>query len=167
MINELANLIDPTQQNPALPANHPFNNVRVQQGWYWSSTTSSNNPSEAYFMDMSNGEKYSFDKRGYLGLAWCVREDNVCSNWNWVTISKNTEPPWWEKQPYGDSVFYRQGERRKVDAMMQDQFRCSWLTSFESKNPFEVVEFSRFSIPSTPEILSSCTLFADWGYKLE
>ncbi|NIO20111.1 MAG: DUF1566 domain-containing protein, partial [Candidatus Aenigmarchaeota archaeon] len=75
-IEELAGLVDTTRQNPALPANHPFSNVRVQQGWYWSSTTSLDDPGKAYFMDMSDGQEYSFSKRGYLGLAWCVQEDD-------------------------------------------------------------------------------------------
>ena len=36
-VEELASLIDTTQNNPALPSGHPFSNVK--SSFYWSSTT--------------------------------------------------------------------------------------------------------------------------------
>jgi hypothetical protein len=71
-LEELLSLTDPTRNNPALPENHPFRNVKVVQGWYWSSTSDPGNPDNAYFVDMSDGSTTSFNKGGWLGLAWCV-----------------------------------------------------------------------------------------------
>jgi hypothetical protein len=82
-LDELASLVDLSQQSPALPVNHPFSNIKDYQGWYWSSTTPPNNSSEAYFVDMSNGDEYSFSKLGYLGLAWCVRDLDVQEQCSW------------------------------------------------------------------------------------
>jgi hypothetical protein len=76
-VDEFNSLVDLSRSNPALPENHPFSNVNVDQGWYWSSTIDPANSNNAFYVDMSNGEAVSFDKSGYLGLAWCVR----CQTW--------------------------------------------------------------------------------------
>ena len=68
-------LVDTSNSNPALPDNHPFLNVKVDQGWYWSSTTDPSNSANAFYMDMSDGNAVSFTKLGTLGLAWCVHSD--------------------------------------------------------------------------------------------
>jgi hypothetical protein len=72
-LEEFKSLVDQSRSNPALPENHPFGNVKVDQGWYWTSTTDSANSDNAFYVDMSDGNAFSFDKRGYLGLAWCMR----------------------------------------------------------------------------------------------
>ena len=77
-VEEFNSLLDKSQSNPALPINHPFNNIRIEQGWYWTSTTDPQNSDNAFYVDMIDGNAFSFDKRGYLGLAWCVRSD-ACS----------------------------------------------------------------------------------------
>jgi hypothetical protein len=71
-IEELASLVDPSQQQPALPAGHPFQNVSLFS--YWSATTDAN--------DNSNAWTVAFGGRGGLSnqssktdpaLVWCVR----------------------------------------------------------------------------------------------
>ncbi len=47
-IQELMSLIDPSQPAPALPLNHPFNNVRSSGVFYWSATT--NGTSSAWIL---------------------------------------------------------------------------------------------------------------------
>ena len=70
-IEELASLVDRSQQNPALPAGHPFS--KVQFNFYWSATTDTLNPSAALLVDLGTGEV----ERGTKELAelhfWCVR----------------------------------------------------------------------------------------------
>ncbi|HEY9050138.1 MAG TPA: DUF1566 domain-containing protein [Gammaproteobacteria bacterium] len=51
-INELESLVDASQWNPALPANHPFNDV---QDIYWSSTTSLYEPDWAWALYLNKG----------------------------------------------------------------------------------------------------------------
>ncbi|MBW7897138.1 hypothetical protein B188_01680 [Candidatus Brocadiaceae bacterium B188] len=52
-VEELASLVDPTQNGPALPSDHPFTNV--QSGYYWSSTTYVSATSDAWYVSFSNG----------------------------------------------------------------------------------------------------------------
>lgn len=86
MLEEFNSLVDKSRSNPALPENHPFNNVKVDQGWYWSSTTDPVNSENAYYVDMSDGNAFSFDKRGNLGLAWCVRSDANSRGLPWLML---------------------------------------------------------------------------------
>ena len=51
-INELESLIDCSQHSPALPANHPFVNIRDV---YWSSTTSFFDPAWAWALYLNKG----------------------------------------------------------------------------------------------------------------
>jgi hypothetical protein len=51
-INELESLVDCSQHNPALPADHPFENVRDV---YWSSTTSFFDPAWAWALYLNKG----------------------------------------------------------------------------------------------------------------
>ena len=51
-VEELATLVDPSQSNPALPANHPFLNVQLNDN-YWSSTTEAGSPNYAWDVSMA------------------------------------------------------------------------------------------------------------------
>ena len=79
-------LVDTSNSNPALPDNHPFNNIRIDQGWYWTSTTDPQNSDNAFYVDMIDGNAFSFDKHGYLGLAWCVRSDANSRGLPWLML---------------------------------------------------------------------------------
>lgn len=68
--NELRSLIDYSQNNPALPAGHPFTNV--QSGYYWSSTTNPANTNAASFVNMSDGGLGDYPKEAY-NFTWSVR----------------------------------------------------------------------------------------------
>jgi hypothetical protein len=63
-VQELASLVDPSQQPPSLPAGHPFT-VVVQPAPYafWSATTQIEEPNRAWFVDFGNyGSVFTFDK---------------------------------------------------------------------------------------------------------
>jgi len=72
-LDQFDTLTDPTRTNPALPENYPFKNLELTQGWYWTSTTDPGNSNNAFYVDISDATEYSFDKTGWLGLAWCMR----------------------------------------------------------------------------------------------
>lgn len=69
-IEELASLIDPSNSNPALPADHPFMNV--QPDLYWSATTGDCVSPCAWGVNFSNGGVGPVAKTG-PAYAWCVR----------------------------------------------------------------------------------------------
>lgn len=72
-IEELASIVDFNEENPALPAGHPFLNVGT--GYYWSSTTMPGAPGQAYAIDLVSEFGYalsSLDKTT-AGQVWCVR----------------------------------------------------------------------------------------------
>jgi hypothetical protein len=67
---ELVSLVDPTESSPALPAGHPFLNVRNEG--YWSATTSAKDPDRAWLVNFGDGSMGSNSKSvGYF--VWCVR----------------------------------------------------------------------------------------------
>jgi hypothetical protein len=66
-INELTSLIDYTQSDPALPEDHPFENISFSS--YWSSTNSSSNALGVWF---SSGAIGNFSKTSSGGI-WPVR----------------------------------------------------------------------------------------------
>jgi hypothetical protein len=75
---QLLSLVDPTTQYPslALPNGHPFGYVD-RSFYYWSSTTSSNDPGRAWLVKFIN-EGFSNISTAYKGpetsaLVWCVR----------------------------------------------------------------------------------------------
>jgi hypothetical protein len=70
-IEELASLVDTTQSDPALPSDHPFNNV--QSSDYWSSTTYATNNDNAWYVYFGPGSLNSFNKTGRPQYVWCVR----------------------------------------------------------------------------------------------
>ena len=56
-IDELTTLIDLTQSNPLLPYKHPFTNVKTGVGvYYWSSTSDSNDTSQAWIISLNHGQ---------------------------------------------------------------------------------------------------------------
>ncbi len=67
---ELLSLIDFGQDSPALPVNHPFENV--QNGRYWTSTRGAVNPDKRGFVDLASGLAMSTDQ-GDTYFAWPVR----------------------------------------------------------------------------------------------
>ena len=69
-IEELASLIDTTQNNPALPDGHHFSNV--QSSNYWSSTTYAYYPTFAWSVHFYNGQ-VKFNDKNNAYYVWCVR----------------------------------------------------------------------------------------------
>src|SRR6185369_2832000 len=72
-VQELASLVDPTQFNPALPADHPF--INVQSNLYWSATAGSSDPDIAWGVIIFNGNVGAFVKDD-THFVWCVRGGN-------------------------------------------------------------------------------------------
>lgn len=82
-VEELASLVDSTQNNPALPINHPFVNVKWDDG-YWSSTTNppdiivTGNAREfgadtALYVHFEFGQVYFNAPKTGRHYVWCVR----------------------------------------------------------------------------------------------
>ncbi len=70
-VEELASLLDPQQPDaPYLPSGHPFDDV--QNGYYWSGATTTNNPDYAWLVYMGLGSVYSNDKSNHF-YVWPVR----------------------------------------------------------------------------------------------
>jgi hypothetical protein len=69
-VHELASLVDPAQNNPALPLGHPF--LTVQSTTYWSATTNAEDPTLALFLSFGAGGVFTSDKPSSR-QAWCVR----------------------------------------------------------------------------------------------
>jgi len=71
-ITELTSLIDPAVgiPGPALQTNHPFTNV--QSSFYWSATTSAEDPTRAWDVFFRNG-LVSPTGKIRASLVWCVR----------------------------------------------------------------------------------------------
>lgn len=73
---ELASLVDPSQQNPALPLGHPFLTVQYSNtDYYWSATTLYRATDNARGVEFKQGAiiygaKYNTQANG---LTWCVR----------------------------------------------------------------------------------------------
>jgi hypothetical protein len=74
---ELLSLIDYSQNDPALPVNHPFNNV--QSNFYWSSTSYAMFPSIAWIVDMESGylSYYYKDKDNTNFYVWPVSSGQI------------------------------------------------------------------------------------------
>jgi hypothetical protein len=69
-ITELEGLVDLSQNNPAIPAGHPFSNVQALG--YWSSSTSAVDTTYAWNVIMGNGSVNS-DGKGNNVYVWPVR----------------------------------------------------------------------------------------------
>jgi hypothetical protein len=72
-VEELSSLVDKSQTDPALPDDHPFDNV--QSSRYWSSTTYEDDSGYAWNVRMSNGLVLFNDKSLYY-YVWPVRGGN-------------------------------------------------------------------------------------------
>ena len=71
-VEELASLVDTSQQQPALPAGHPFSNVSLNL--YWSATTDANDNSNAWTVTFgARGALFIASKTDPDALVWCVR----------------------------------------------------------------------------------------------
>ncbi len=69
-VRELSSLTDFSQSNPALPSGHPF--VNVQSAGYWSSTTYALNTSNAWGVNMNDGDVENINK-AFTVYVWPVR----------------------------------------------------------------------------------------------
>ncbi|MGH7229724.1 MAG: DUF1566 domain-containing protein [Nitrospiraceae bacterium] len=74
---ELMSLVDPSitgsPVRPTLPSNHPFTDVKAVS--YWSVTSFSADPTNAYVVDFLLGDVALHGKNGIRGY-WCVRGGN-------------------------------------------------------------------------------------------
>ena len=67
---ELRSLISHQTRRPALPEDHPFENVFAN--WYWSSTSSAQHPNHAWYINLDGGRMFYGGKdQGYM--VWPVR----------------------------------------------------------------------------------------------
>jgi hypothetical protein len=70
---ELMTLKDPAQANPALPPNHPFQDVAVGT-IYWTSTAAAGDAGGALALTFtSGGQGIITTNKTTMGLRWCVR----------------------------------------------------------------------------------------------
>ena len=70
---ELMTLKDPAQANPALPPNHPFQDI-VTGTIYWTATASASDANGALALGFSSGGQGIITiARSTVGLRWCVR----------------------------------------------------------------------------------------------
>lgn len=67
---ELRSLLSHQARKPALPADHPFQNVF--SGWYWSSTSYAGNPAHAWYVHME-GARMFYGGKDQSFLVWPVR----------------------------------------------------------------------------------------------
>ncbi len=67
---ELRSLVSYQTKKPALPENHPFENVF--SGWYWTSTTAAISPAYAWYIHMEGARMFYGEKRQFF-LLWPVR----------------------------------------------------------------------------------------------
>jgi hypothetical protein len=66
---ELRSLMAFETRKPALPADHPFENVFL--GWYWTSTTAAIQPAYAWYVHME-GARMFFGRKNQYCLIWPV-----------------------------------------------------------------------------------------------
>jgi hypothetical protein len=70
---ELSSLLDPTQFSPALPLNHPFQDVvTTEPDSYWTATADPSSPDFALAVEISTGFRLAYPKFA-LVYVWCVR----------------------------------------------------------------------------------------------
>jgi len=67
---ELRSLISYQTRNPALPEDHPFENLFM--GWYWTGTTAAINPAYAWYVHFEGGRMF-YGKKDQSYLLWPVR----------------------------------------------------------------------------------------------
>ncbi|MGD8875836.1 MAG: DUF1566 domain-containing protein [Gammaproteobacteria bacterium] len=67
---ELRSLVSHQTSRPALPQQHPFENLF--QGWYWTSTTAAISPAHAWYVDMGGGRMF-YGGKDQSFMVWPVR----------------------------------------------------------------------------------------------
>ena len=67
---ELRSLVSHQTRRPALPEDHPFENLFL--GWYWSSTSYAGNPAHAWYVHME-GARMFYGGKDQSYLVWPVR----------------------------------------------------------------------------------------------
>ncbi|HLZ35556.1 MAG TPA: DUF1566 domain-containing protein [Nitrospira sp.] len=72
-VDELKTLIDPSQQDPALPAGHPFSNIKSEI--YWTSTPHPTDDIVAWQISFFSGEPVTDQKSGTRRM-WCLLEES-------------------------------------------------------------------------------------------
>ena len=78
---ELASLLDPTQQNPALPPGHPFLGIKFgPDDFYWTATTVATIPDAAYQVTFNNEGTTGLGPKTSSGNQWCVRGGSGAQN---------------------------------------------------------------------------------------
>jgi len=96
---ELLSLIDHSKRSPALPENHPFWNVISY--WYWSSTTNTSSPVNAWLVDMGGGFATAMWGKNVTWSVWPVRGGGGSSGYTapastvygWQTNSAYSKDP--------------------------------------------------------------------------
>lgn len=68
-VEELKTLIDPSQHDPALPAGHPFSNIKSEI--YWTATPHPTDDIVAWQISFFSGEPVTDQKSG-TRRVWCV-----------------------------------------------------------------------------------------------
>ena len=71
-IDEIKTLVDPEQQDPSLPAGHPFRNIK--SGIYWTATPHPKDDIVAWQQSFFSGQAVTDQKSGTRRL-WCVLGD--------------------------------------------------------------------------------------------
>jgi hypothetical protein len=71
-VREMLSLIDYGNYNPALPDDHPFENVPSYPGRFWSSTTLAVAAGNAFHVPISNGTVNHYSKTN-IRYVWAVR----------------------------------------------------------------------------------------------
>ena len=70
-VKELSTLMDSSQRDPALPAGHPFSNIK--SAIYWTGTPSATDDMVAWHVSFFTGEAVT-DQKSQTRRVWCVRE---------------------------------------------------------------------------------------------
>jgi hypothetical protein len=71
---ELGSLVDFSRTGPALPAGHPFTNVRFgPSDYYWTATTYQPDPNDAHLMWFGSGTAVAPSQKFQAHWVWCVR----------------------------------------------------------------------------------------------
>jgi hypothetical protein len=71
---ELASLVDASQADPALPADHPFTNVK--SAIYWTATAEAKDPILAWHVSFFTGQ-VTVDGKHLNRRVWCVRDQGA------------------------------------------------------------------------------------------
>ncbi|HZS12527.1 MAG TPA: DUF1566 domain-containing protein [Nitrospirales bacterium] len=71
-VEELKSLVEPEQHDPALPAGHPFQNIK--SAIYWTATPSERDDIVAWHVSFLSGEAVT-DQKSQTRRVWCVRDE--------------------------------------------------------------------------------------------